>query len=208
MVQWTNTVILRVLRNEKYCGDLIQKKTFTPDYLTPEKKYNRGEEDFAVLRDHHEPIISRELFERAQRELARRSPSPEQRAKHSNRYALSGKITCGCCGSRFVARAKKRKDGTQYKAWRCYETACHGLPQIDSAGNSVRCAVNSQIRNDDFMLMIRHLNMDKKQLISELTTIVKSVMEAGDSCMVDVEVLEKAGNTSREKRPANGPLSR
>lgn len=204
MVQWTNTVILRVLRNEKYCGDLIQKKTFTPDYLTHEKKYNRGEEDFVVLRDHHEPIISRELFERAQRELARRSPSPEQKAKHSNRYALSGKITCGCCGSRFVARAKKRKDGTQYKAWRCYEAACHGLPKIDSAGNSVGCAVNSQIRNDDFMLMIqqviRHLNMDKKQLISELTTIVKSVMEAGDSCMVDVEVLEKKLETLAEKK--------
>ena len=31
--EWSNTVILRILRNEKYVGDLCQKKTFTSDYL-------------------------------------------------------------------------------------------------------------------------------------------------------------------------------
>ena len=35
---WRSSVILRILRNEKYCGDLVQKKTYTPDYLTHEKK--------------------------------------------------------------------------------------------------------------------------------------------------------------------------
>lgn len=42
--EWQNTVILRVIRNEKYCGDLVQKKTYTPDFLSHEKKYNRGQE--------------------------------------------------------------------------------------------------------------------------------------------------------------------
>ena len=36
--EWQNTVILRVIRNEKYCGDLVQKKTFTPDFLSHEGK--------------------------------------------------------------------------------------------------------------------------------------------------------------------------
>ena len=36
--EWQNTVILRVIRNEKYCGDLVQKKTYTPDFLSHEKK--------------------------------------------------------------------------------------------------------------------------------------------------------------------------
>lgn len=60
--EWSNTVILRVIRNEKYCGDLVQKKTFTPDFLSHEKKYNRGEEEFVIIKDHHEPIVSRELL--------------------------------------------------------------------------------------------------------------------------------------------------
>ena len=55
--KWRNTVILRILQNEKYCGDLVQKKTFTPDYLSHEKKYNRGEEEFVIIK-----IIMSRLF--------------------------------------------------------------------------------------------------------------------------------------------------
>ena len=65
--KWRNTVILRILQNEKYCGDLVQKKTFTPDYLSHEKKYNRGEEEFVIIENHHVPIISREMFEKAEK---------------------------------------------------------------------------------------------------------------------------------------------
>ena len=57
--EWSNTVILRVIRNEKYCGDLVQKKTFTPDFLSHEKKYNRGEEEFVIIKDHH-PRVRRQ----------------------------------------------------------------------------------------------------------------------------------------------------
>lgn len=204
MKEWSNVAILRALRNEKYCGDLIQKKTFTPDYLSHDKKYNRGEEEFVVLRDHHEPIISRELFERAQKELERRSPSPEQKAKHSNRYCLSGKIACGCCGARFVSRAKKRQDGSQYKAWRCYEAAQHGLPKIDKMGNAIGCSVNQQIRDEDFMLMIqmvvKHLRQNKEQLIHDLTEIVKLVLAAGDGDETDISKLERRMEAADEKK--------
>ena len=204
MIKWSNTVILRVLRNEKYCGDLIQKKTITPDYLTHEKKQNTGEEEFVVLRNHHEPIISREIFERTQRELARRSPSPEQKAKHSNRYCLSGKIYCGACGSRFVARTKKRKDGSQYKAWRCFEASTHGRPKIDAAGNHVGCEAGQQIRDEDFMIMIQsviaHLNHDKEQLISDLIEIVKFVLRIDKSDELDLKALESQADVLTEKK--------
>lgn len=204
MKEWTNTVILRVIRNEKYCGDLIQKKTYTPDYLSHKKKYNYGQEEFVVLRDHHEPIISRELFERAQKELERRSPSPEQRAKHSNRYCLSGKIVCGHCGSRFVSRSKRRKDGSMYKAWRCYEATQHGLPKQDAIGNQVGCIVNQQIRDEDFMLMIehtiRHLHINKAKLINELTDIAKTVLNADGADKNEMEKLKKRLKMLSEKK--------
>lgn len=68
--KWNGTVIMRILKNEKYIGDLVQKKTYTPDYLSHEKKYNRGEEDFVIIRDHHTPIISREIFQKAADKLS------------------------------------------------------------------------------------------------------------------------------------------
>ena len=56
---WSSATVTKILKNEKYCGDLIQKKTYTPDVLTHEKKYNHGDEPLVELKDHHEPIIDR-----------------------------------------------------------------------------------------------------------------------------------------------------
>ena len=117
---WSNTVILRILRNEKYVGDLCQKKTYTKNYLDHKKRYNRGEEDMVYIKDHHPEIaiISREMWDATQAELKRRSPSDEQKAKHSNRYWASGKVFCGVCGERFVNKIKKTSAGSS-KAWNC-----------------------------------------------------------------------------------------
>ena len=103
-----------------------QKKTITPDYLTHQKKYNRGEEKFVFLKDHHEPIIARELWEEAQREISRRDIDGKYGTGHGNRYPLSGKIKCSECGQSFVSRSRRRKDGSRYKAWRCGTATAEG----------------------------------------------------------------------------------
>ena len=191
---WTNTVILKVLRNEKYCGDLIQKKTITPDYLTHQKKYNHGEEDFVILRNHHEPIVSREIWDMAQAELDRRTPSEEIKLRHSNRYPLSGKIRCGCCGNSFVARSKKRKDGSRYKAWHCLEATRHGLPKIDPAGNKIGCGVNCQIRDEDFMLavqkVIESLEVNKKVVLDGICDVLKTVFKSTRDQHIDKDSIK------------------
>ncbi|MBQ8302570.1 MAG: recombinase family protein [Clostridia bacterium] len=124
---WTPTVILRIVRNEKYVGDLLQGKTYTTDPLSHQKKYNRGERNKYYIRDHHpdEAIIDRELWDKVQRILEEKAPSDEMRAKHSNRYWVSGKIYCGLCGERYVSLRKKLKD-SQYKAWNCFENNARG----------------------------------------------------------------------------------
>ena len=71
--RWSPGVIIKIQRNEKYAGDLCQKKTITPDYLTHRKASNHGEEEFIFIKNHHPPIIDRELWERTQAELARRA---------------------------------------------------------------------------------------------------------------------------------------
>ena len=179
--EWQNTVILRVIRNEKYCGDLVQKKTYTPDFLSHEKKVNRGQEEFVIIKDHHEPIISRELFDKANRMLDEKSLSQEGKSKHSNRYPFSGIIKCGCCGSSYVARYKTRKNGSRYKSWWCLEAARHGRPHADKAGNQVGCRGLS-IRNEDAIhimyLVTRSLQFNKKKMADNLLGIIKSAMAA------------------------------
>ena len=177
--EWQSTVILRIIRNEKYCGDLVQKKTYTPDFLSHEKKVNHGQEEFVIIKDHHEPFISRELFDQANRMLDERSLSQEGKSKYSSRHPFSGKIKCGCCGSGYAARYKTRKNGSCYKAWRCFEAARHGSPHVDQAGNPVGCRGLS-IRNEDAVhimyLVTRSLQYNKKKMTDNLLAVIKSVI--------------------------------
>jgi len=200
--EWSNTVILRVIRNEKYCGDLVQKKTYTPDFLSHEKKYNRGQEEFVILKDHHEPIISRELFDKANRILDAKSLSQEGKAKHSNRYPFSGKIKCGRCGASYVARYRTRKDGSQYKAWRCFEGAKHGSPHIDKAGNQVGCSGTS-IRNEETIhimyLVCKQLTIDRQKIADNLIKTINKVISL-DMTGADTNTLEEKKEAAQKKR--------
>lgn len=185
MKDWSYTVILRILRNEKYCGDLVQQKTYTPDYLTHQKKRNHGEVETVTIRDHHEPIISRKWFESVQRELERRKPSQSTDGTFANRYALSGKIVCAECGARFVRRQKKRKDGTFNVKWVCAESQKNGGNHKDKDGENAGCTANS-ISDKDIKELLQRVTAcamsGRKDVMVRLIDTVESVVKTvGDN---------------------------
>ena len=116
---WSPAMVLRILRNEKYAGDLLQKKFRTVDYLTHRKIRNQGEEEQIFLRDHHEAVVSREEFAAAQAELARRAAKGADKSRFSARYWYSGKIRCGFCGRSFVLKRTGRANGGEYRRFVC-----------------------------------------------------------------------------------------
>lgn len=61
-VKWTSNAIIQILRNERYCGDVLTRKTFTPDYHTHLARKNRGERPQSRYFDHHDSIVSRDDF--------------------------------------------------------------------------------------------------------------------------------------------------
>ena len=180
MKDWSYTNILRILRNEKYCGDLVQQKTYTPDYLTHQKKRNYGEVESVTIRDHHEPIISRVRFGAAQRELLRRRPSDSTVKAYANRYALSGKIICSECGSGFVRRQKKRKDGTFNVKWVCAESQKNGGRHQEKDGETAGCTTNS-INDRDIKQILQQVVADtmngREEIIRKLLQTVESVIQ-------------------------------
>ena len=66
-------VILRILTNEKYIGDALLQKTYITDCITKKSRKNNGELPMYLVKNHHDPIISRADFNRVQEEMARRS---------------------------------------------------------------------------------------------------------------------------------------
>ena len=181
-IRWNGSCIVKLLKNEKYVGDLIQKKTITPDYLTHAKKANHGEEELVIIRDHHPPIIDRELWDVVQEELKKRNRNGALGAGHSNRYIFSGKIKCGECGASFVSRQRKRKDGSLSRRWSCYSAVNEGGIHVDPQGNRVGCDVRMALRDEVAMDMLRQalrtLRLDAGGLIDSVTAIALEAIRA------------------------------
>lgn len=152
---WSLKSIHYILRNEKYCGDIVQGKTTTCDYLTHERCLNKG--DMVELHNHHEPIIGRDIWEKAQERLDKNNVG-----KNTGRYAMSGKIRCSECGKNFVSRM--RSNGI--RVWRC-ATVCS-----EGAG---ACRNSKQLRDD----AARYMFVSSiSQLILEREKLIKDVCEA------------------------------
>lgn len=168
--EWSSVNILNIIRNEKYCGDLLQKKEYTPDYLDHRKIKNSGIENKVYIRDHHEAIIDRDTWERAQAELQRRSPSKEVAMRYSNRYWCSGKIKCGYCKSRFIQKTNQRKYGI-YRYLVCHSQSRHGSPKTDQYGNPIGCD---------------NINVNYKTLLTCMEHAVNFIAQSSESIITDV----------------------
>lgn len=203
---WSAGYILKILKNEKYAGDLVQKKTFTPDYLTHEKKYNHGHEDYIIHKDHHAPIITRELWNLVQEEIEARNRHNGIRSVHSNRYLFSGKIICGECGAKFISRSKSRRDGTSYRRWGCAVAARQGRKKVDSLGNTCGCDVGKQIRHELAMEIlicaVRRIVMNYKTVIYNTASLAAHAAYADQSSAVISDRLKKSIEHIKRKKDA------
>lgn len=176
--KWSNSHLIKLLKNEKYAGDLVQKKTITPDYLSHAKRYNHGEEPLIVLRDHHPAIVDRALWELVQSELKRRSRG--KGTGGSRRYPLSGKLTCGLCGA--VLTPRRRGDGG-VRRW-----GCRG-----------GCGLGWSIGEAQALALLRRalaaLELDREAVLQNVTALAAEA-RAGE----DPEALERAAERVRQKR--------
>lgn len=64
---WSPGSILQILQNERHCGDVLARKTWTPNYLNHKSKKNRQDRNQYRKRNHHDAIISRDDFIAVQR---------------------------------------------------------------------------------------------------------------------------------------------
>lgn len=185
---WSNAVILKILKNEKYVGDLCQKKTYTPNYLTHVKKYNQGNEEKVYISNHHTPIIDRGLWNRTQEELLRRSLKEKNTTKHSNRYWCSGKLYCGSCGKHYGIRIKHLANNTLYRAWHCNERSkCNNT------------SINERILLSCMQYCINLLPINQTELKKELIQEIKS-MQAFPNKESDLRHIQKKIDAINQKK--------
>lgn len=118
--KWNGSVVNRILSNVACIGDQVLCKTYKDKNFKTIRNY--GELPQYYVDDHHEAIIDRDTFERAQIAIAQRGKEvgnvkqdPAERIKHNNKhtnhYPLTGKVVCGDCGSAMRRKTDYNKSG-------------------------------------------------------------------------------------------------
>lgn len=150
--KWYDSVIFKMLRNEKYMGDALLQKTYTIDFMTKKKVINKGIVPQYYVEDDHEPIIPKELFYRVQEELARRASmnksavtrKKNQKSKFSSEYALTGLLLCGDCGQEY-RRVTWSRNGKKKIVWRCSNRLTNGTKNCKKSETLEEGALNRAV---------------------------------------------------------------
>lgn len=140
---WTATIVQGMLKNEKFIGDVMMQKTYTENCLTKKVRVNNGELPKYYVHNHHEPIIEKAVYYAVHEEMARRSSkrrvsdkAKTEQGKYSGKYALTERLYCGKCGSRYK-RVTWYICGVKKVVWRCISRVDYGTrycaesPSID-----------------------------------------------------------------------------
>ena len=131
-VKFTKSAISKLLRNEKYQGDMLLQKTFTLDHISKKQIINKGQMPQFFIQGSHESIVSRELFAEVQAEIARRAEYFNAKPQTPKSYPFTGMIRCGKCGANY--RRKHTAAGTKYDkvVWICGTFNTYGKSECDS----------------------------------------------------------------------------
>ena len=187
---WTTSNLRSILTNEKYCGDALLQKTFVKDCISKKSIPNTGQLAKVLIQNNHEAIISHEIFDAVQLELARRraqdgrsrKSAPTGRGKFSGKYALSGLLFCGGCGTAY-RRVVWTQHGEKRAVWRCTSRLdygkkyCLNSPTLDEEPlqQAILNAINSVM--SDHSALAEQLRDTMEQ---ELAPIPGESMSLGD----------------------------
>ena len=102
--------VLSILRNRAYVGEIFFRGAHYP---AP-----------------HEPLVDRDLFERAQEILRERSEDVSLRRSNQSEYLLTGLVKCARCGKRYVG-ASAKGNGGRYRYYVCFSRQRYGKDACD-----------------------------------------------------------------------------
>lgn len=168
--KWCRNIIIGILRNEKYVGDVLLQKTYVADVITRKVLVNNGQLPKYLIKNAHPAIVERSLFNAVQEEIARReslrkitTDELEQKGKYS-KFALTELLVCDECGTNYRRVTWSRAGGKKI-VWRCVnriENAtkyCKNSPAIEESllHAAILRIINRTINDDTALQMLQQV---------------------------------------------------
>lgn len=168
---WRVRTIISILSNEKYKGDALLQKTYAVDWLNKKRSKNTGQLPQYYIEGSHPAIISPEIFDLVQNEIAKRK---DQHKRSTSPF--SNKVVCGDCGAYYGRKVWHSKTKYKSRVWFC-----------NSKYNSVRKCNTPNIREEQLMeAFVEAFN----QLIQNKALYIDKAQKHIES-LIDTSVLEE-----------------
>lgn len=123
---WQTHMIQRIIQDDVYAGNLRTRKMHSKLLKGKQEKVSKKEQ--FIFENHHEPMISKEQFELAQKIKKSRSKNNYRVKDNCNNYIFSGFVKCGDCGHAALGKKLKRKGSFEY-GYECSMYQKYGLKQ-------------------------------------------------------------------------------
>ncbi|NLB82128.1 MAG: recombinase family protein, partial [Clostridiaceae bacterium] len=121
--RWNNSTVLKILRLQEYCGDVINFKTYSKSYKN-KKRIENPEENRTVFKDVHESIIDREIWERVQ---SKRGKIRKRKTRDGEKNMFSGFLFCADCRGTLNYHFNQTNPNIKYFNCRNYNIGKHKL---------------------------------------------------------------------------------
>lgn len=159
--KWDTTTVLSILRNEKYKGDCLMQKYYINDYLEKKLVKNKGELQQYYVENHHDPIVSAEVFDRVQILLSKKG----RKKKSSAARDFSSMIICGDCGEFYGSKVWHSNSKYRKIIYRC-----NAKYKGEKCGTE---AIDEERLKTIFVEAINTLIIDKEEIIENMQMLLE-----------------------------------
>lgn len=192
MGRWSTTTIGDILNNQVYCGDVVQHKV---EKISYKSKIIRkvSADNIIIIKNMHEPIISREMFEETQERLSKRRKATGTGKVH----ILSGKVFCHYCGKPMQKNHTVSSKAGHIGYLRCRDKYSYAEKdrcftpniRIDYILNALQMQLINKFKDiaidsldEDFINELLNKNNNKKALLeAELTNMKKEQVKIANN---------------------------
>lgn len=174
---WRVSVVLNILRNEKYTGNALLGKTFKPDVLSKQRQKNDGKKaPIYYVENTHPAIISKEIFDMVQSEIVKRRDAKAATVgstKYASKYPFSAILVCAECGARLRRHVRTMGTGEKVVSWGCTNRIQNGRSACDSHH------VREDVLRNTYLAAIREITDNVDEVLETVKGSIDAEMQSG-----------------------------
>lgn len=185
---WGRSRVEYILKNEKYIGDSLWQKSYTPPVLPFKRKINKGEVDKFYVEDTQEAIIDKDTYQKVQSIFAKTAEKMTTRSVLAERL-YTKMLYCGDCGCSYKAR--KFKTGVR---WVCSKSglggiSCNTTPVTEAEIEKTFVSMYNRLKQNEEIIL--------KKTLTQVTALKKRIAAGCENIgVIDQEIASLSDENS------------